>query len=190
MRKSIFTLLVTICAALNLANAAELTYQASPAEIYQEIVATHGTATLASQEFSPNLLFSRRSVPAVYVVVDKGEQRLHLWIDGSYENSWDVSTGVNRRVCGKSGRCYFARTPTGTFRPQSMYRRYTSRLWKARMDYSIFIIGGIALHATSDTRNLGRPASGGCVRQSTRNARYLFNLVTRHRNSTIVKIRE
>lgn len=172
-------------------NVRELERVASPEEIYQELVAVHGDVENSSMELSNSMLmFSNRRVPPVYVVVDKSEQRLHVWIHNEYRDSWKVSTGVNRRVCAPSGRCYYASTPTGTWRPKRMFRRYKSRLWGARMDYAIFIVGGIALHATGDTRNLGRPASGGCVRQSYRNARRLFEAVDYYgMNNTLVKIR-
>jgi lipoprotein-anchoring transpeptidase ErfK/SrfK len=45
------------------------------------------------------------------------------------------------------------------------------------MPYSIFYRGGYAIHGTSDIRRLGGPASHGCVRLHTANARELFQMV-------------
>ena len=45
------------------------------------------------------------------------------------------------------------------------------------MPHSIFFLGGYAIHATYDVKNLGRPASHGCIRLAPQNARWLFNIV-------------
>jgi lipoprotein-anchoring transpeptidase ErfK/SrfK len=46
------------------------------------------------------------------------------------------------------------------------------------MPHSIFFTKrGHAIHGSFETRKLGRPASGGCVRLAPENARVLFNLV-------------
>lgn len=72
-------------------------------------------------------------------------------------------------------------TPRGTFRPQWMARKWNSRKYDwAPMPYSVFIHGGIAIHGTTHTGRLGSPASHGCIRLSTGNARTFFNLVNKH----------
>lgn len=113
------------------------------------------------------------------VLVDKSEQRLWIYEDGVLTNSWLVSTGAEIRKCPPNNRCYYASTPVGTFTPKRMHYTYHSSLWDARMDRAIFIVGGIALHATygDNIRMLGRKASGGCIRQSPQNADRLFRLV-------------
>src|SRR4029078_2848486 len=46
------------------------------------------------------------------------------------------------------------------------------------MPHSIFFTTrGHAIHGTEHTRNIGRPASHGCVRLEPENARTLFNMV-------------
>jgi lipoprotein-anchoring transpeptidase ErfK/SrfK len=45
------------------------------------------------------------------------------------------------------------------------------------MPYSVFFLGGYAIHGTNDLKRLGRPASHGCIRLHPRNAAQLFNLV-------------
>ncbi len=45
------------------------------------------------------------------------------------------------------------------------------------MPHSIFFSGGYAIHGTSATGALGRPASHGCVRVSPGNAATLYKLV-------------
>ena len=48
------------------------------------------------------------------------------------------------------------------------------------MPYSVFFNEGVAVHGTSDLRNLGRPASHGCVRSHPKNAKIFYNLVHKH----------
>ncbi len=45
------------------------------------------------------------------------------------------------------------------------------------MPYSIFFLGGYAIHGTDAVRSLGRPASHGCIRLHPSNARTLYRLV-------------
>jgi lipoprotein-anchoring transpeptidase ErfK/SrfK len=45
------------------------------------------------------------------------------------------------------------------------------------MPYSIFFKGGYAIHGTYSVKQLGRPASHGCVRLHPDNAAALFGLV-------------
>lgn len=88
-----------------------------------------------------------------------------------YENGVEIlkekiSTGREKTEIAKSGRKYFSTTPKGFFRPTKIYRDYMSYTWKAPMPNAVFFIGGIALHATTEShyKELGTRASGGCVR--------------------------
>ena len=47
------------------------------------------------------------------------------------------------------------------------------------MPYSVFYHGGYAIHGTGAVSRLGRPASHGCVRLHTANAKTFYNLVRR-----------
>lgn len=110
--------------------------------------------------------------PPVTLVLnaDLGAQRLAVIENGQTKHTWKIS----------SGREGFA-TKTGTFRPQ-----WASRLWYSRqyddapMPHAIFFHRGMAFHATTAVRMLGRPASHGCIRLSPSNAEALFKLVHRH----------
>jgi lipoprotein-anchoring transpeptidase ErfK/SrfK len=44
----------------------------------------------------------------------------------------------------------------------------------------VFFHGGYAIHATGAIRNLGRPASHGCVRLHPSNAAALYSLVQQY----------
>lgn len=102
------------------------------------------------------------------IVIDKSTQRLTVTRDGLPLHIWAVSTG-------KRG---FA-TPNGTFTAFRMERDHFSREWDdAPMPHSIFFTKrGHAIHGYLDTRQIGRPASHGCVRLEPRNAATLFALV-------------
>jgi lipoprotein-anchoring transpeptidase ErfK/SrfK len=56
------------------------------------------------------------------------------------------------------------------------------------MPYAVFYHRGYAVHATYDTKRLGRPASHGCVRLAPENAAKFFALVQQagNKNTRIV----
>ena len=106
----------------------------------------------------------------VTVDIDKSSQRMFVRVDGVPRYSWPVSTG-------RSGYG----TPSGSFHPQSMARRYSSRkYYNSPMPHSIFFYHGYAIHGTNDIRRLGGPASHGCVRLHPSHAATLYALVQRN----------
>ena len=111
------------------------------------------------------------------VQIDKSSQRMAVRVDGTTRFSWPVSTG-------RSGYG----TPSGTFAPQSMARRYFSRkYYNSPMPHAIFFYYGFAIHGTNDISRLGGPASHGCVRLHPSHAAALYALVQRNgaRNTRI-----
>jgi lipoprotein-anchoring transpeptidase ErfK/SrfK len=103
----------------------------------------------------------------VVVRIDNSAQRMHVIVDGMLAYVWPVST---------ARRGY--RTPPGNYRVQRMERMWYSRKYDmSPMPYSLFFRGGYAIHGTGSIRQLGRPASHGCVRLHPANARALFQLV-------------
>ena len=99
--------------------------------------------------------------------IDIASQRMIVKVDGEVRHVWKVSTG----------RRGFS-TPRGAYKPQRMHVSYFSRkYYNSPMPYSIFFRGGYAIHGTTAINRLGGPASHGCVRLATGNARTLFNLV-------------
>lgn len=69
-------------------------------------------------------------------------------------------------------------TPRGTYRPQRTARMWYSRKYDmSPMPYSVFFRGGYAIHGTGAVRQLGRPASHGCVRLHTANAAAFYSMV-------------
>ncbi len=106
----------------------------------------------------------------ILVTVDKSAQRMTITRDGQPLYSWPVSTG-------RSGYA----TPSGSYAAFRMEADHYSVEWDdAPMPHSIFFTKiGHAIHGSYDTKNLGKPASHGCVRISPDNATTLFALVER-----------
>ena len=104
---------------------------------------------------------------SVSIVVDLSNQSMSVSVNGVTQYNWDVSTG-------KKGY----RTPTGSYSPTRMHKEYYSKKYdNAPMPYSIFFYGGYAIHGTTYVNQLGAPASHGCVRLLTANAKTLYALV-------------
>ena len=99
--------------------------------------------------------------------IDKRSQTMHVWVNGAHHASWPVSTGR-----GGYG------TPSGAFRPHTLRaRHFSSKYNNAPMHNAVFFNRGYAIHGTSEVRNLGRPASHGCVRLHPSHAREFYGLV-------------
>ena len=107
------------------------------------------------------------SAAGLVAKVDISSQRMRVYQNGKLAYTWPVSTG----------RKGYA-TPTGTYRPQRLHRMWYSRKYdNSPMPYSVFFRGGYAIHGTSYVKQLGRPASHGCVRLAPGHARTFYNLV-------------
>ncbi|MEZ5873780.1 MAG: L,D-transpeptidase [Hyphomicrobiales bacterium] len=105
---------------------------------------------------------------SILINIDKANQKMVVWVDGVEKYTWPVSTG----------RPGYA-TPSGDYTPGSMNEMWYSRQWdNAPMPHAIFFTkSGHAIHGSNEVRNLGRPASHGCVRISPKNAATLYDLV-------------
>jgi hypothetical protein len=106
----------------------------------------------------------------ILVTVDKSAQRMTVNVNGQPLYNWAVSTG-------RSGYA----TPSGSFTAFRMEADHRSDEYDdAPMPHSIFFTKlGHAIHGSFDAKNIGRPASHGCVRLSPENAATLFALVER-----------
>jgi len=107
--------------------------------------------------------------------IDIGSQRMTVSEGGRLLYSWPVSTA----------RAGYS-TPRGTYRPTRMHRMWYSRKYDmSPMPYSVFFRGGYAIHGTGYVKQLGRPASHGCVRLATANAARFYNLVRAHGSKNV-----
>jgi lipoprotein-anchoring transpeptidase ErfK/SrfK len=99
--------------------------------------------------------------------IDVSTQTMTVSQYGRVVYNWPVSTARPGYV-----------TPRGTYRPQSLHRMWYSRKYEmSPMPYSVFFRGGYAIHGTNYVKNLGRPASHGCVRLHTANAATFYSMV-------------
>ena len=85
--------------------------------------------------------------------------------------NWKVSTGRARYA-----------TPSGTYTPTSMNEIWYSKQWdNSPMPHAVFFMkDGHAIHGTHEVKNLGKPASHGCVRLAPENATILYDLVKKN----------
>ncbi len=99
--------------------------------------------------------------------VSLSQQTMEVIVDGRTTFEWKVSTG--RKGYG---------TPTGSWSAKWVSRNHRSRKYNnAPMPFAVFFKGGYAVHATYETKRLGRPASHGCVRLHPEAAADFFQLV-------------
>ena len=112
---------------------------------------------------------------AIWADVVKSEQRLYLYVNGSLQDTWKVSTGIAGRSTPD-----FDKHPDGR-----IYTAYTSTKYPGgdyhglgNMPYAVFISGGFAIHGTPFIGRLGERASHGCIRVHPDNA-HTFNQLVR-----------
>lgn len=116
------------------------------------------------------LWFASPAEAEVVATINLKRQEMIVSVNGVVRHRWPVST---------ARRGY--RTPVGHFRPVRLERTWYSSIYNnAPMPYSVFFRGGYAIHGTTQTGRLGQPASHGCVRLHTANARQLFYLIRQY----------
>jgi lipoprotein-anchoring transpeptidase ErfK/SrfK len=132
----------------------------------------------------PQAMADTASIPAappVLARIDLSAQTMQIYVGDRLVNVFPVSTG----------RAGYA-TPPGDYRPQWLAAMWRSRKYNfAPMPWSVFFYGGYAIHGTTEVRNLGNPASHGCVRLHPENAKIFFQLVQKsgRENTTITIVR-
>lgn len=101
--------------------------------------------------------------------VDISSQTMTVTHRGKVAYRWKVSTARRGKV-----------TPAGTWSAKWLSKNHrSSRYNGAPMPYSVFYNGNYAVHGTNQVGRLGSPASAGCVRLHTENARIFFELAKR-----------
>jgi lipoprotein-anchoring transpeptidase ErfK/SrfK len=114
----------------------------------------------------------QRPEPTLFAHIDLTTQRMTVR---------DASTGEEYGPWKISSARGGYETPTGTYNVHYTARMHYSRQYHwSPMPYSVFFHRGVATHGTNATGSLGRPASHGCVRLHTGNAKTFYNLVERH----------
>lgn len=124
------------------------------------------------------LLWTGSALADVVARIDLSQQTMRVYQNGRLAYTWPVSTA-------RKGY----RTPVGSYRPTRLHTMWYSRKYDmSPMPYSIFFLGGYAIHGTDAVRSLGRPASHGCIRLHPANARVLFSMVKAQPKSTRIVI--
>ena len=107
------------------------------------------------------------SAASLVAKVDVSSQTMTVTRHGRVIHKWKVSTARKGYV-----------TPRGSWRPTRLHRMWYSRKYDmSPMPYSVFYLGGYAIHGTNYVKSLGRPASHGCIRLQTGNAARFYALV-------------
>ena len=108
--------------------------------------------------------------PVVVAVIDISSQTMSVRVNGWPTGYWKVSTA-------RAGY----HTPRGSYRVTRTAKVYFSKKYdNSPMPNSVFFYGGYAIHGTGHIKNLGRPASHGCVRLHPSNAAAFFAMVKRY----------
>jgi lipoprotein-anchoring transpeptidase ErfK/SrfK len=99
--------------------------------------------------------------------VNLASQTMTVSREGRVLYTWKVSTARRGYV-----------TPRGSWRPKRLHKMWYSRKYEmSPMPYSVFYHGGYAIHGTGALKQLGRPASHGCVRLHPVHAATFYGLV-------------
>ncbi len=158
-------------------------------QIDQDYFAQTGKEPILEEAFTNKIfgLFSRNCVRKdckVWLQIVKSTQRAYLYIDGTHQATWRVSTGT-----WGHGTPNFDTHPNGR-----IYDAYTSTKYPGgnynglgNMPYAVFISGGFAVHGTgvNNWAKLGSKASHGCIRLHPDQAYYFNRLVRKHGIKTV-----
>jgi lipoprotein-anchoring transpeptidase ErfK/SrfK len=139
-------------------------------KVESKITATQPKSTLGAKKAGSGI-FINKAGSRIVINIDKTNQKMTVFLDGIEKYEWPVSTG-------KAGYS----TPSGTYAATSMNEIWYSKQWdNAPMPHSIFFMkDGHAIHGSNEVKNLGNPASHGCVRISPENAATLYALVAKN----------
>lgn len=142
----------------------ELLFQGSRGRSMRHFVM--GAALLLCGQFFASEAFSSSLVASVSL----STQTMTVSEDGVALYRWKVSTA-------RPGYS----TPMGTWSAKWLSRDHRSKKYDdAPMPFAVFYNGGYAVHATFETRRLGRPASHGCIRLHPNDAATFFALASQY----------
>lgn len=112
-----------------------------------------------------------RPEPTLFADINLATQRMTVRdSEGNEYGPWKISSARGGYT-----------TPTGTYSVNWTSRMHYSKQYHGSpMPYSVFFHRGVATHGTHAVGRLGHPASHGCVRLRTSNAKTFYNLVEKH----------
>jgi len=121
----------------------------------------------ATEDKGPSLQSILKMKGKIKVNIDLSSQKMKIYKGKRLLYSWQVSTARGGYV-----------TPVGSYKPYHSEKMHYSKLYdNSPMPYSLFFKEGYAIHGTHYVRSLGAPASHGCVRLRTSNAKKLYEMV-------------
>lgn len=194
----VFALLASVAQALPTVNMSKIinrseakpTAQAE-AERLANLLATAGTEE-AVDFMTPDELAEDMGIPKDFTAEDDPRLMLRsvgdawLMIDVSIRNQTLTMVGTDGedfKTIVSTGKKGYG-TKRGCYHPTELSRRRWSRKYdNSPMHYAVFYYGGFALHQTPYVKQLGKPASHGCVRQDGPSAKYVFETVLRYRQT-------
>lgn len=125
------------------------------------------TPPVIEAAFAPAPPDEQPAGPSVFARIDVSDQTMTVYVADTLAYTFKVSTARRGYI-----------TPAGFYKAQWLSPKHRSRKYdNAPMPWAVFFHGGYAVHGTTDIRNLGRPASHGCVRLHPDNAKVFFALV-------------
>lgn len=136
---------------------------------------------ITAEEEAQRIRKEEEAQRCVIAKIDLSEQKMRIYRGEELLYQWKVSTARRGYV-----------TPKGAYRPTWLTRmHYSKKYHNSPMPYSVFFKGGYAIHGTKAVWRLGRPASHGCVRLLTSNAKKFYELVrSSGRENTHIEIVE
>ena len=140
--------------------------------ISPESVARAGSKTVAKSALKTTAATIKPQAPrtTLRATIDLSRQRMTVVANGKRIFHWPISSGFRVNSSTLLSFLLFGLAMLWLSRKYNM----------APMPYSVFFNRGIATHGTTAVSRLGRPASHGCIRLRTSNARMFYNLVRRH----------
>jgi lipoprotein-anchoring transpeptidase ErfK/SrfK len=126
-----------------------------------------GAVKIALAEGAAKAAADPEAPPALTARIDLSAQTMSVYLEDRLEYVFKTSTARKGYL-----------TPLGRYQPEWLSRDHRSRKYdNAPMPWAVFFHEGWAVHGTTELRQLGRPASHGCVRLHPDNARIFFSLV-------------
>jgi lipoprotein-anchoring transpeptidase ErfK/SrfK len=111
-----------------------------------------------------------------WIEVSTDEQKTRIYYDGNLIKEWDVSTGTEDKP-----------TPIGVFKIQNRGEWFFSekyqqggRWWVSFKDWGVYLFHSVPMDRekrviVEEAARLGTPASHGCVRLATENAKWIYD---------------
>ncbi|WP_338834722.1 hypothetical protein MHLNE_10340 [Moorella humiferrea] len=139
-------------------------------------VATVGNNNASNKTNNTNSKVFVPPARGYWIEVSIDEQKTRIYYDGNLIKEWDVSTGTEDKP-----------TPIGVFKIQNRGEWFFSekyqqggRWWVSFKDWGVYLFHSVPMDRekrviVEEAARLGTPASHGCVRLATENAKWIYD---------------